>query len=258
MLAWESLSDFVEAAKILDFEDDPLVQKVQEILPNLAQPRIAKDGRLEEWRVPTYCGEPAPGHRHISHAYGFFPGHQYNQLEDPEKVAAIRKSIDYRLDHKGGQTGWSQAWLICLRAVFQQPEQAYENLRGLIVGHLNSNLFDLIGSPRARSPFQIDANMGYVAGVATMLVQSHVLLPSGERVIQILPALPAAWPKGSVCRLHTRGGLEVEMQWTPGVVELTLHATRAGHFRIQCLEQEKAIVVQPGQTIELKFQRLEK
>jgi alpha-L-fucosidase 2 len=241
----------VEAAKILGYEKDPLVQQAKSILPNLAEAPIGSDGRLQEWHKPFE--EKEPGHRHMSHGYGFFPGHQYNFMENPKMVDALKKSLDYRLSHGGGHTGWSRAWLISLQSVLLRPEKAYENLHGLIVGHINPNLFDLINHSGSNSPFQIDANFGYTAGVATMLIQSRIQLESGERVIQLLPALPKAWPAGSAKGLRTRGGLKIDLEWNPKGVEATLHADRTENFRICYRGEEKSLKIESGETIKLHF-----
>lgn len=209
MIAWESLSDLIEAADELGVDND-LVQRVRAVLPQLAEGKIAADGRLQEWSEPFE--EKNPGHRHVSHAYGFFPSRQYNVLEDTEMVEAIRKSLDFRLANDGGRTGWSRAWLINIEACLLRPEAAYGNLRTLLSKLVNPNLFDM------HPPFQIDGNFGYTSGIVTMLLQSQIQLDSGERVLCLLPALPKAWPVGEVRGLRARGGAIIDLKWSPKTI----------------------------------------
>lgn len=244
MLSWESLSDLIEAAEELGIEND-LVKRARRVLPELAEGPIGEDGRLQEWRKPF--GEKNPGHRHVSHAYGFFPGHQYNMVENPERVDAVRKSLDFRIANGGGRTGWSRAWLINIEACLMRPEAAYANIRSLLSRCINPNLFDM------HPPFQIDGNFGYTSGVTTMLLQSQILLDSGERVLWLLPALPKAWPEGEVRGLHARGGAVINLKWTPDAVTAEIEATRDGTFQVRCRDTIKPLKLKAGQTVVLEF-----
>ncbi len=245
MISWESLSDLIEAASELGIEDD-LVKRAKKVLPELAEGRIASDGRLQEWREPH--AENRPGHRHVSHAYGFFPGRQYNIIENAEQVDAIRNSLDFRLENGGGRTGWSRAWLINIEACLMRPEAAYGNIRTLISRLINPNLFDM------HPPFQIDGNFGYTSGVCTMLLQSQVKLSSGERVLWLLPAMPKAWSEGEVRGLHARGGAIINLKWTPKSVIAEIEATRDGVFQVRCRDAIKSIQLKAGERVLLNLQ----
>ena len=246
----ELFENILEGSRLLG-QQDAVVDEVRSACDRLAMPLIGADGRLLEFGIEA--AEPEPSHRHVSHLYGVYPGWMFTPHQHADLYEACRQSLDVRGDKS---TGWAMGWRVALWARLRDGNRALRVIGALLSyvnankamnysngGGLYANLWD------AHPPFQIDGNFGGTAGIAEMLMQSHQR-EAGQRVIELLPALPAVWSSGRVSGLRARGGVEVSLSWAAGrVTDFTLAAARDADVLLKYNGEVKQLTLTSGDTV---------
>lgn len=240
-IARDVLSQALFAARELD-KDADYQQKLTKAIAMLPPMKIGQYGQLQEWREDL--DDPRNEHRHISHLYGLYPSSQISPYKTPD----LWKAAGVTLKQRGDQaTGWSLGWKTNFWARMLDGNHAFTIISNMLRllpnegkerqypdGRTFPNLFD------AHPPFQIDGNFGVTAGIVEMLMQSDPITDA-KPYIHLLPALPDAWPAGSISGIKARGGYELSISWKEGkLTSAAITAQQDGTLRLRCKDKLSA------------------
>ncbi|AHE53749.1 glycoside hydrolase family 95 protein [Sphingomonas sanxanigenens] len=227
-----------DAARILG-RDPADVSALDAMRARLAPGRVGAQGQLMEWQEDWDAGAEDIHHRHVSHLYGLFPSNQIDVDRTPELAAAAKRSLEIRGDKA---TGWATAWRINLWARLRDGDHAHAILRFLLGPERTyPNMFD------AHPPFQIDGNFGGASGIVEMLMQSL-----GDDIL-LLPALPRAWPSGSLTGLRARGACGIDLSWRDGVLaEARIRPDIDGKRTVRCGTARRTLDLLAGRPVVLR------
>ncbi len=193
----------LDASEILGIDNEHAAEYgtiIEKLRPNT----IDSTGRLMEWAREEV--EYTPGMPHTSHLFGVYPGEEITCLKTPELFKAARKSLDVRIENGSEPGGWPGAWYILFFARFLDGAGVEKMIRRVMASSLSRSLLN------ARRVFQIDGNLGVLAGIAEALLQSH-------EGIHFLPALPPCWKDGQVSGMKARGDVTVSIAWENGTLK---------------------------------------
>lgn len=186
-------------------DDEQLKAEIREKSALLFPFKEGKNGILE-WHKEYET--PENGHRHFSPLYAFYPGNIIGFNNDREQTDWIKKLFKFRISNSTQYIGWSAAWAICISARLRDSETVRTVIRSMLSHSVFNNLF-CVHPPFY---FQIDGNLGFVAGI------NEMLLTEENGVIELIPALPENFARSGRVNDMVVNGAKISFVWKEGLI----------------------------------------
>lgn len=149
----------LEAGKVLGIHNDK-EKEFEKVLNRLRPNQIDSMGRLMEWASQEK--ELTPDMVHTSHLWAVYPGGEIAWNKDRDLFDAAKKALYSRIEHGARSFGWPGAWHIAFFARFLDGGNAGRIISMMLEHGLSRSLLN------AENVFQIDGNMGLLAGMGGM------------------------------------------------------------------------------------------
>lgn len=227
----------LDAAEILGIQEEN-EEDFWNCMKKLRPDSTGSRGQLLEW--DREYPELTPGMGHVSHLWGAYPGNEINWETSPELMQAVRKSLEIRMENGAGSGGWPLAWQICLWARLLDGNMTDVLIRRMIENSASRSLLN------AGGVFQIDGNLGALAGMQECLLQSHLGL-------HFLPALPKSWTEGIISGIRARGDITADLIWKNSRLQKAVLITGTEHE--QRIIGTDWLVLCEGKTVPVKREK---
>jgi len=238
-IVWDLFRNTIEATKALGV-DPELRARLAGMKERLVGPQVGKWGQLQEWM--TDRDDPKNNHRHTSHLFAVYPGRQISPARTPEFAKAAAVSLEARGQTGDARRSWTWPWRCAIWARLGKGDMAHAMIDGLFAHNLLPNMI------ATHPPLQLDGSFGITAAICETLVQSH----AGR--IELLPALPAAWPAGKVTGLRARGGFVAGIEWRDGkLVSASVKSLAGKPCRVAYGKQTMELKLAAGATEVVRF-----
>lgn len=232
-----------KSAEILGENVDPRLKDFAASIPDYS---VNSEGALAEW---GWAGlEDYYNHRHSSHLIGVWPYKEISR-STPHMYDAARTALDKRDLFSYGDAGHGLLMGALIAAGLNNPQSVENKLHRLSAEGFYYNSLATAHFPN-RYVYCTDVVNSFPAILLEMLAWSD------DNTIELLPALPASFPRGSIRGMMTRCGVELSnLAWDDQMVTCTLTSPRQSSLTLRFGNSERKINLKANQSKTINLSR---